>query len=632
MPHAHAYYPHATPHPVGNGEIRSNSTVHLTRFSACGFRSLARIEDIPVSRPTILAGRNDGGKSAVLTALAFLLGKYRLKDEDRTYEQAEGVKGSRCTETWVEGEFTLDTAEQSSSGLPATVRIRRISQGGEPARWEHFGSQPADSRLHNLGRLLKDELAELVAEFDLAPAGSLKSDLLNALTTYAAAAPQVQQWQPLPKDLEARLPRLLDFGGKDESPDDAVRTALNNCYETHLEDENLQGRVREIEAEITQRLEKEADSLCRHIRQHCSEFVGVEVKPEVSFKGGFKRAPLEVSKADGEPVDLTRSGQGSTRRIALAVWEWTSNLLESSELAAAGERDDQEPTQTIVVYDEPDTHLDYRHQRTVMDIIRKQCALPHVSVVVATHSMNLIDGVDIADVVHLRLSDNGRTLVERLTDDTHGGIDFHLGQISAAVGLRNSVLLHERCFLAVEGPTEQQCLPLLFRLSQGLSLQAAGIALWACGNNEGALLLAGYLVKHHRTVMLMVDADSRTNKQFKTERLIKAGLDIDTQVTYVGEAEGYSELEELFSDAQWAAAANLHWPRPQQPWTAEDFAAHREGKFSGLVLTMIKEQAGQTSPNGKADMLYGLVSMLTTDEEVPPQLRTAFSDVQTLAS
>ncbi|MFK4599682.1 ATP-dependent nuclease [Streptomyces pristinaespiralis] len=273
--------------------------------------------------------------------------------------------------------------------------------------------------------------------------------------------------------------------------------------------------------------EKEADSLCQHIRIHCSEFVGVQVRPEVSFKGGFKRAPLEASRADGEPVDLSRSGQGSTRRIALAVWEWTSNLLENAEMAAAGEHEGEEPTQTIVVYDEPETHLDYRHQRTVMDIIRKRCALPHVSVMVATHSMNLIDGVDIADVVHLKLNGNGRTIVERLIDDSHDGIDFHLGQIAAALGLRNSVLLHERCFLAVEGETEQQSIPLLFRLSQGLSLQAAGIALWACDNNEGALHLASYLVKHERTVMLMIDADSRDNKLLKDARLRRAGLDLE---------------------------------------------------------------------------------------------------------
>ncbi|MFJ1656464.1 ATP-dependent nuclease [Streptomyces sp. NPDC088337] len=607
--------------------------MYLTRFSACGFRSLARIEDIPVSSPTILAGHNDGGKSAVLTALAFLLGDHRLTDEDRTYEQAEGSAGSRrCSSTSVEGDFRLDAMEQSSTGLPRTLRIRRISEEGQPAQWQYFGSRPADSRLHDMSRLLKGQLAELAAELSVSPDGPRRDDLLQALTAYAATAPQVEQWQPLPKELQERLPRLLPFGGKDERPDDAVRTALSSCYETYLEDETLQGRVREIESEITQRLEKEADSLCRHIRQHCREFVGVQVKPEVSFKGGFKRAPLEVSKADGEPVDLTRSGQGSNRRIALAVWEWTSNLLENSELAA-GEGSDAEPTQTIVVYDEPDTHLDYRHQRTVMDIIRKQCALPHVSVVVATHSMNLIDGVDIADVVHLRLGDSGRTVVERLADESHEGIDFHLGQIASAVGLRNSVLLHERCFLAVEGPTEQQCLPLLFRLSQGLSLQAAGIALWACGNNEGALHLAGYLVKNRRTVMLMVDADSRTNKHFRTERLIKAGLDLDTQVTWIGEADGYNELEELFTDAQWATAANIHWTRPEGvQWTAEDFTAHRGGKFSAHVLTMIKEQAEHTSPDGKDDMLYGLVTTLKTREDVPPQLTKAFSDLRALAS
>lgn len=607
--------------------------MHLDSFSASGFRSLTEVADIPVSCPTILAGRNDGGKSAVLTALSFLLGVHRLTDEDRTYLQGDGATGRRCDQTWVEGIFSLDEAERAPAELPGTIRIRRIVRAGEPACWEYFGQQPADTRLHGLDRLLKPPLADLVAEFGLSPASSLKDDLLAAVTSYARTAPQIEQWQPLPKNLETRLPRLLMFGGKDERPDDAVRTALNSCYETHLEDEALQGQVRQIEAEITQRLEKEADSLCQHIRRHCSEFVGVQVRPEVSFKSGFKRAPLEVSRADGEPVDLTRSGQGSTRRIALAVWEWTSNLLAEAELSSAGEPDAEAPTQTIVVYDEPDTHLDYRHQRTVMDIIRKQCALPHVSVMVATHSMNLIDGVDIADVVHLGLNDRGRTVVERLEDDCHDGIDFHLGQIAAALGLRNSVLLHERCFLAVEGETEQQCIPLLFRLSQKLSLQSAGIALWACENNEGALHLARYLVQRKRSVMLMIDADSRTNKLFKDEKLRKAGLDLDKQVAYVGEALGFNELEELFTDERWATAANLRWPRPAPlTWSAEDFTAHRgTKKFSARVLDMIKREAAEASPNGKPAMLNGLVTTLTTPEDVPQQLREVFKQLQELA-
>ncbi|MFB6819670.1 ATP-dependent endonuclease [Streptomyces sp. NPDC056347] len=607
--------------------------MYLDSYSAHGFRSLAHVEDIPVSRPTVLAGRNDGGKSAVLTALAFLLGTHRLTDEDRTYVQGEeDSKGRRCAETWVEGRFRLDAEEQDRSGLGEHVRIRRRSPLGEATCLEHFGSLPVDPKLRNLDQMLKPALAALVTEYGLSPAGTLKESLLAELTAHARTVPQEQGWRPLPKPLEERLPRLLSFGGRHESPDAAVHTALNSSYKTHLEDETLQGRVREIEEEINQRLEKEADSLCRHIRRHCGEYVNVNVKPMVSFSGGFKGAPLHVSRADGEPVDLTRAGQGSTRRIALAVWEWTSDLLENAELAASGEPAATRPTQTIVVYDEPDTHLDYRHQRTVMDIVRKQCALPHVNVMVATHSMNLIDGVDIADVVHLGLGPGGRTVVERLKDDQHDGIDFHLGQIAASLGLRNSVLLHERCFLAVEGDTEQKSLPLLFRLAQNMSLQAAGIALWGCENNEGALHLASYLAKHQRTVMLMVDADSRTNKLFKDERLRRAGLNLEEQVSYVGEADGYNELEELFSNEQWTTAANTLWPKPApRTWHPDDFEAHRDGKkFSARILDMIKEEAEDNSPNGKPAMVYGLATTLTTPGDVPRQLREIFTDLQEL--
>jgi putative ATP-dependent endonuclease of the OLD family len=55
----------------------------------------------------------------------------------------------------------------------------------------------------------------------------------------------------------------------------------------------------------------------------------------------------------------------------------------------------------VIAYDEPDTHLDYRHQRDLVELIRAQASTPGVRIVVATHSLNLIDKVDIGDVVHL---------------------------------------------------------------------------------------------------------------------------------------------------------------------------------------------------------------------------------------
>lgn len=117
--------------------------MYLDSYSARGFRSLAHVTDIPISRPTVLAGRNDGGKSAVLIALAFLLGTHRLTDEDRTYAQdEEGAKGRRCAETWVEGKFRLDAEEQLHSGLGEHVRIRRRSRLGRRPAWSTSAASP----------------------------------------------------------------------------------------------------------------------------------------------------------------------------------------------------------------------------------------------------------------------------------------------------------------------------------------------------------------------------------------------------------------------------------------------------------------------------------------------------------
>ncbi|MFD5663253.1 ATP-binding protein [Streptomyces hirsutus] len=129
--------------------------MHLHDFTVCGFRSLGHIHDIPVSGPTILAGQNDGGKSAVLAALAFLVGDEQLSEDDRTYEfpATDGAVGSsgpsRCTTTWVEGRFALDAWEQDEFGLPEELRVRRYAVAGESPRLECWAPLSGDERLRD---------------------------------------------------------------------------------------------------------------------------------------------------------------------------------------------------------------------------------------------------------------------------------------------------------------------------------------------------------------------------------------------------------------------------------------------------------------------------------------------------
>lgn len=112
-------------------------------------------------------------------------------------------------------------------------------------------------------------------------------------------------------------------------------------------------------------------------------------------------------------------------------------------------------------------HLDYDHQRRIMKMIKASASSAQSTVIVATHSLNLIDGVDIQDIVHLHSRD-GRAYVQSLgTGNDDKEARRFLSNMAVSLGFRNSVLLHERCFVGVEGATEYAALPALFRLAYG---------------------------------------------------------------------------------------------------------------------------------------------------------------------
>ncbi len=605
------------------------SSVHLEKYSVRGFRSLTNVVDIPVSTPTILAGPNDGGKTAALHALAFLLREYSPTDDDRSYLPQE--PGSRCEVIEVRGHFRLDEGERKRFDLSEEVELRRIVVGNSQPRFEIWAPVPDDEDLRHLGNLLVPELKALAARFGIRVPNPTKPKLLVALRAYATDHSSGFGWVELPSGLDDRLPRLASFEGHTLEPEAAVRSALALRFKGYVADETVRGHVRELEVAAQDWLGIQAKPLADHIVKRCPDIASVTVEPVVSFAPNLKSTSLHLERTSGERVRLDRSGLGSSRRISMAVWEATSDLLAEQTHVDAN-LSDLPPVQVIVVYDEPDTHLDYHYQREVMRLIREQANVPHVSVVVATHSMNLIDGVDIRDVVLLHLDDDRRTTMQRLGSGEHAEFDRHLGLIATAVGLRNSVLLHERCFFAVEGDTEQLAIPVLFTLSEGMSLQAAGVALWACGGNDGALNLARYLHKHGRSVLLMVDADSQTqNRMFSTPNLQRIfAADYDDIVVMVGQEQGVNELEELFDDATWARTANQAWPRAGG-WTPEHFAAIRTGKkFSDQVRRLVREHSAD-APAGKPAILFELAVRLERPTDVPEPLRDVFGKLRQLA-
>lgn len=592
--------------------------MQLITVAVEGFRSLADVPSLRISSPTLLSGHNDAGKTALLDAIRFLLNDLPMRDRDRTYCSAENGDDQplldddgnvrRVETTVVVGTFELSVSEMTEFGASSPVLLRRISRNGGAAVYEMLTDVPADERLRDYAGEKVTELTARARGIGLDVGAGKKQDILDALDAAAAAAtPRQRDWVAAPPSVINSLPSVLPFTltGSDDA-EGAVRTALQARYKLLLDDEERKTALMKIEDELRQALISEAAELTDHIRSHLPDLGAVSILPELNFSHSLKTTQVSIDAGGGEDVRLSEAGAGRARQVALAVWEHTQNLL-----TAGGD--------VVVLYDEPDTHLDYRNQRRLMEVLRKQFTLPNVRMLIATHSMNLIDGIDIANVVHVRHQMH-RTVLDVLADDSDTG--RHLGAIAANVGLRNTVLLHERLFVGVEGRTEMAALPVLFKLVTGMHLESAGIALWDCGNHEGAANFAEFLVTHKRDVGFIVDTDATQlpKSPFNPEKLRARGIDPDTC-----ELVGENELEDVFTDQQWANVANAEWPRNEGTWSPEDIAALRgDGKFSSALLTLIRE-GSDSGPASKPELVSTLALSLRRPEEVPRELRDIFA-------
>lgn len=597
--------------------------MNLLDFDVIGYKSLADVAGITLGRPAILTGQNDGGKSATIGALRFLLRGSPLAAAERTFVAGPNDETVTADATIVTARFELLQPEMDQLSLPNHIELRRASVDGGSPILEIKMTVPDDERIRALDGRKLAELKEIAAAFGVDAQGprNQRESWLAPLRALAAVSPTVDEWVLAPPEVDSALPVFVEFASTAEpNPEADATRALRSAFEFAVKNDERVGRLRDLEDEVKAELIEEAAALATHVRQRCPDITELEIAPQVSFNEGFRGVTLRASAQDGEPVTLGGAGAGRKRRITLAVWEWTTKLLDEESFSSG----------VVVAYDEPDTHLDYRHQRQLMDLIHDQCEQPHVQMLVATHSMNLIDRVDIANVQHLALTD-GRTSMTRLVDASHEGIDRYLGDLASALGLQNSVLLHERCFVAVEGPTESQSLPLLFRAATGMSLQSAGIALIACNGNEGALKVARFLKERDRQVAFVVDRDSTSNRDtrnlFAVDKLKSYGFG-EGQVHYVGEP---TELEELFSDKYWSDTANSHWPKSDGgSWAPSDIAGLRNGlKFSNELLNLFKV-GSENGPISKPEMLATLAATAQDPTHVPEQLRTVFEALMKL--
>ena len=575
----------------------------LRSLSVDNLRSLRDLPPAPLEPDlTILAGQNGGGKTSFIDALSMLL------DSSPPSEEARSSSDRDITVT---GEFT-SADETECRSVRATLSTGRVQR--EVLRLVHprFGSPPEGMTL----QALRQAFASAGIE---SPRGTTKAPFVEAGTEWIGQRPPAElqeAWGVLPPAAAAQLPKLTVFRSQDAEaqPTQVVRLIVRESQRL-LATEAYTPRLNKIIAEIQEDIEPVLTIVKTMIGRYCPGINDIAITTSFDFSRVSPQVQMRLTKSSGESIDLNEAGSGLMQRVGLAMYAATLATLQETTA---------DPVGTLLAYDEPDTHLDYQAQRELFEIIRGQGKLPHVQVVVATHSVNLIDTVTLQSLRHFRL-ERERTRVDIPSDYGDGDESAFVDDLASGLGMRNSVLLSEKCFLVVEGPTEERALLILFKKKTGETLAGAGITLV---NTDGAgsirRLVEVLITKLKRSVVVLVDEDARRspgriNEEWLSEMQLTEGTN--------GFFTGTKEFEDAFADDVWLRVAKERFPlNDGTEWQLSEFADARAGEHGmGQALQILFSR--RLHVRVSKPQIGEALARTVTDDEIPEIIRQAISAV-----
>ena len=585
-----------------NGSVvPDGARLALRSLSVVNLRSLRELPPVPLEPDlTILAGQNGGGKTSFIDALSMLLDGNQLSEEART-------SSDQCVTAT--GEFT--SADENER-----LRVRATTSTGtvkrEVLRLVHtaFGSSPDSMTLQALRQ------AFISAEIE-SPGGTSKAPYVDAATQWIAERPsgEMQEvWVALPSETAARLPQLTVFRSHEAADQPAqVRRLIMRESQRLLATEAYTPRLGEIAAEIQDGIEPVLRVIKRMIGRYCLTISDVAITTSFDFSRVSPQMQVSLTTTSGESIDLNEAGSGLTQRVGLAMYAAALATLQGTEAGAVG---------TLLAYDEPDTHLDYQAQRELFEIISEQGNLPHVQVVVATHSVNLIDTVPLPSLRHFCL-EGQQTQVNLPSNYGSGDDSAFLGDLVSGLGIRNSVLLSERCFLVVEGPTEERALRILFKKITGETLEAAGVILLSTGGAGSVRRLVAVLLQQlKRSVVVLVDEDARHSpSRINQTWFAEMRLEEDTNGFFIGT----KEFEDAFDDEVWLRVARERFPlNDGTEWELNEFASARAGQY-GMGQALENLFSRRRRVRVSKPQLGEALAHTVADEEIPEAIRNAIS-------
>jgi energy-coupling factor transporter ATP-binding protein EcfA2/5S rRNA maturation endonuclease (ribonuclease M5) len=624
--------------------------VILEKLKAQGFRSLKDIEIHFDDQLTLLIGPNDAGKSSVLDLLNIALNSDKPEEADFYHPAGAEEPVGRIEITL---EFSIDLANDKAAvehAVDNVLKIRKAYRFTEDGvieiPTEYLCRVPEDEELQ-VSDFDKDLSAadqkQLIERLDVSALDDLSNKAQRAewLRDYVEEEdlPTVEIWIEAPRrGWGDFLPSFYRYSAMEyEDPASLIDRTLQQVFRNvvYEDEENRQcvATLRQVESRAKQALNDKVRDLLPYIRKYDSQLQNLTYEPIIDFTRALRMGQFRIDHGRG-PHDLSRTGDGTKRRMLTAVLDWDCDIT----LEQATEDSNLPPV--IRGYDEPDTNLDYdaqrRMYRAISSIVQEEKT--RTQAILCTHSPPMINRVPAQHIRRLNLDENGCTKVDQLETDGDEDVEDFLRQLARELGITNTLMFYERCFILVEGDTEENALPILYRKLYDHSSLEDGIQIINVKNN-GAAKEFLKLLKRNRKELTIVFLDSDTEESnlamlieevFQDEGDVGENF-IEEHLLYVGDRE----LEDAFSNEVIAQALQNGWPKDEDAWEPADIEPLREQdrKFSEALKydLVYRYSVGESRSNWTKPKFGKELARTCTQDQIPDAICDLFERARSIS-
>lgn len=516
----------------------------LKRLLIFNYQSLQNVQlDLEVDAPTIFVGINDSGKSVILKALGLLLNltpqfafqrdasaKRDLSNTVLTKEvfedtlTANGLPLLDYTgqQAVVAGKFILessDLAEDITAGLSnellwtieksteSTIWLAKVFSNAAGSSEVYLLSQDGDPSSADLRELWSKGSKELTTlrkktsitdeeVTNLNKAGRFKNlEQIRALYSHAKLEKKWCKYSEYKKDIEY-FPQYR-YLGWEFSLEDLKRIATDTMKSIIDQHTTNVKKLAGSEAELAEKEVNEAlASYASLLKEDVPTLTGLKTHLIFDVKPGVSDVLVNKVNADSD-IHLDSQGEGVKRQIWFALIRIAA--VKASTVAGPSRH------QFFWCFDEPETHLYPAAQRNFFDALMT-LAGTSIQVALSTHSTIFTDRASLPSIKNVLL-EHGYTKI---------GMCSSTDDILDALEAKNSDFLFYDKFLIVEGDTESELIPYLYRLLKNRSLEANGIQLVNLGGKDKRSQLISAIKniftgfrKPDECMILLLDGDAR---------------------------------------------------------------------------------------------------------------------------